>query len=77
MKGLKFKAGYANYGQSKTLSSVGVTNEDATELDLMLIYKPAKAWTFKIFNTVRTSEYSSDAKEYEMNHVRLVAWYDF
>ena len=77
MKGLKFKAGYANYGQSKTLSSVGVTNEDATELDLMLIYKPAKAWTFKIFNAVRTSEYNSVSNEYEMNHVRLVAWYDF
>ena len=83
MKGLKFKAGYANYGQSKTQGYVTSTSpgiasqEDATELDFMLIYKPAKAWTFKIFNAIRTSEYNSDAKEYEMNHVRLVAWYDF
>ena len=78
MKGLKFKAGYANYGQSKTVGWGSLTaNEDATELDLMLIYKPAKAWTFKIFNAVRTSEYNSDSAEKEMNHVRLVAWYDF
>ena len=77
IKGLKLKASYANYGQSKTTSSVGVTSEDATELDIMLVYKPTKAWTFKIFNAVRTSEYNSASKEYEMNHVRLVAWYDF
>ena len=77
MKGLKFKAGYANYGQSKTVGGGLTANEDATELDLMLIYKPAKAWTFKIFNAVRTSEYNSDSAEKEMNHVRLVAWYDF
>ena len=77
MKGLKFKAGYANYGQSKTLSGTMTAQEDATELDMMLIYKPAKAWTFKIFNAIRTSEYNSDTTEYEMNHVRLVAWYDF
>ncbi len=81
MKGLKFKAGYANYGQSKTMGGTApvavAANEDATELDLMLIYKPAKAWTFKIFNVIRTSEYNSNTTEYEMNHVRLVAWYDF
>lgn len=80
MKGLKFKASYANYGQSKTLGygpSKLVAQEDATELDIMLIYKPAKAWTFKIFNAIRTSEYNSDTSEKEMNHVRLVAWYDF
>ena len=80
MKGLKFKAGYANYGQSKTLgygTSALTANEDATELDIMLVYKPAKAWTFKIFNAIRTSEYNSDTAEKEMNHVRLVAWYDF
>ncbi|MEA3371477.1 MAG: OprD family outer membrane porin [Campylobacterota bacterium] len=78
MKGLKFKAGYANYGQSKTTGWGTLTaNEDATEFDMMLIYKPAKAWTFKIFNAIRTSEYNSDTAEKEMNHVRLVAWYDF
>jgi len=80
MKGLKFKAGYANYGQSKTEGYLNGTlsQEDATEFDMMLIYKPAKAWTFKIFNAIRTSEYNdAGGKEYEMNHVRLVAWYDF
>jgi hypothetical protein len=80
MKGLKFKAGYANYGQSKTLGygkSALAATEDATELDLMLIYKPSKAWTLKIFNAIRTSEYTTDTAEKEMNHVRLVAWYDF
>ena len=75
MKGLKLKAGYANYGQSKTKEDQ--VNEDATELDLMVIYKPTKAWTFKIFNAIRTSEYNKDTAEKEMNHVRLVAWYDF
>jgi len=48
----------------------------------MLIYKPAKAWTFKIFNAIRTSEYDGSTNgvktaDYKMNHVRLVAWYDF
>ena len=85
MKGLKFKAGYANYGQSKTEGGTSFTTAavtDATELDIMLIYKPAKAWTFKIFNAIRTSEYDGatngvKTSDYEMNHIRLVAWYDF
>ncbi|MEN8304495.1 MAG: hypothetical protein ABFQ64_10540, partial [Campylobacterota bacterium] len=66
--------------QSKTQGSSGTKMdavEDATEADIILVYKPTKAWMLKIFNTIRTSEYNSAANEYEMNHVRMIASYNF
>lgn len=77
MKGLKLMASYANYGQSKTSSAMGTPTTDATETDIILAYKPAKEWTLKIFNTIRASEYNTDAAEKKMNHVRAIASYDF
>ena len=81
MKGLKIIASYANYGKSKTLGYAAsnlVANNDATEADIILAYKPTKAWMIKVFNAIRTSEYdSSAAAEKKMNHFRAVASYTF
>ena len=86
MKGLKFMASYANYGKSKTtLSNSPAAGKDAltdaVETDLVLVYKPTKAWMFKIFNAIRTSEYdgttSTKYTERKMNHWRAVASYTF
>mgnify|MGYP000424353380 CR=1 FL=1 len=80
MKGLKIIASYANYGKSKTLgyaSSNLTAQEDATEADIILAYKPTKAWMLKVFNAIRTSEYTTDAAEKKMNHFRAVESYDF
>jgi len=81
MKGLKIIASYANYGKSKTLGYGGsnlVANNDATEADIILAYKPTKAWMIKVFNAIRTSEYDTSATaEKKMNHFRVVAWYNF
>jgi len=80
MKGLKIIASYANYGKSKTLgyaSSNLTAQEDATEADIILAYKPTKAWMLKVFNAIRTSEYTTDAAEKKMNHFSAVKSYDF
>lgn len=80
MKGLKIIASYANYGKSKTLGYGGsnlTAKEDATEADIILAYKPTKAWMLKVFNAIRTSEYDSSSAEKQMNHFRVVAWYNF
>ncbi|WP_373001326.1 OprD family outer membrane porin [Sulfurimonas sp.] len=81
MKGLKIIASYANYGKSKTIGykPTNLTpNNDATEADIILAYKPTKAWMLKVFNAIRTSEYDSSATaEKKMNHFRAVASYDF
>ncbi len=82
-KGLKFMASYANYGKSETLfkGSKAALN-DATEIDIILAYKPMKALTLKIFNTIRVSEYDEvvlkgKVKDREMNHFRVIAAYNF
>ncbi|UPT76937.1 OprD family porin [Sulfurovum sp. XGS-02] len=81
MKGLKLMASYANYGKSKTTGYAGlnlVASNDATETDIILAYKPTKAWTIKVFNAIRTSEYDSSAVvEKKMNHFRVIASYNF
>lgn len=74
MKGLKVMASHADYGQSDNKTAL----EDATETDLVLVYKPTKAWMFKIFNAIRTSEYNgTGGAEKKQNHVRAVASYTF
>ncbi len=79
MKGMKFMANYAQYGQSKTtFKNNGTTfaSDNAYEADFVLVYKPTKAWMFKIFDAWRVSEYnSSDNKR--QHHVRAVASYTF
>lgn len=80
IKGLRIMASYANYGKSKTVGYAAsniIAQEDATEANIMLAYKPTKAFTLKVFNVIRTSEYNKSTSEKQMNHFRVVAWYDF
>lgn len=87
MKGMKLMVSHADYGQSKTvMGGTGLAAvTDAVETDIVLVYKPTKAWMFKIFNAIRTSEYDgtthpSAAHKWtgrKMNHVRAVASYTF
>lgn len=78
IKGLKLMASYADYGQSKTIGWTNATATDnATEADIVLVYKPTNAWMFKIFNAIRTSEYNTDDVERKMNHVRAIVSFTF
>lgn len=79
MKGLKFMASYAQYGQSKTTINAGARSatDNAYEADFILAYKPTKEWMLKLFNAVRVSEFNSPTEERRMNHVRAVASYTF
>lgn len=84
-KGLKLMVSHADYGKSKTgaaggggVSAGAAATNDATETDIVLAYKPTKAWMLKIFNAIRTSEYSdASTNGRKMNHVRAVASYTF
>ena len=73
MKGLKFMASYANYGQSAGVT----TGTDATEADIILAYKPNKAWMVKIFNAIRVSEFDTATNDKTMNHIRMIGSYNF
>jgi hypothetical protein len=87
IKGLKLMVNYANYGQSKSmLGGIDTTTpntalEDATEMDTILVYKPNKAWMFKVFNAIRTSEFDgrviTKTPERKMNHFRVIVSYVF
>ena len=87
MKGLKLMISHADYGKSKTEAASGggdglaggeLGTTDATETDIVLVYKPTKAWMLKIFNAQRTSEYTEHATlGRKMNHFRAVASYTF
>ena len=82
MKNLKVIASYANYGQSdmtlKRKGKLALTSQtDAKETNIVLVYKPIKNLTFKLFNAQRTSEFSSNKKERKQNHTRLIVNYKF
>ena len=85
MKGLKLMVSHADYGKSKTGAAGGggvtpgaLATNDATETDIVLVYKPTKALMLKIFNAQRKSEYSDLSNlGREMNHTRAVASYNF
>lgn len=87
MKGLKIMASYANYGQSKTTTkwkrsdTTESAAQNAVETDIVIVYKPTKAWMLKIFNARKTSEYNfnntASIREGKMNHYRFVASYTF
>jgi hypothetical protein len=82
MKNLKVIASYANYGQSNmTLKRKGksalASQTDAKETNIVLVYKPIKNLTLKLFNAQRTSEFSSSKKERKQNHTRLIVNYKF
>lgn len=77
-------ASYADYGQSDTSAPAKVLKvgssgfvdpmTDATELDLVLIFKPRKNSMLKLFYADRTSEYdgSGNGRELQQQHLRFV-----
>lgn len=77
-------AAYADYGMSDTaapakvikVGAIGFVDPvtDATELDLVVIYKPTKKSMLKIFYADRTSEYdgTGNGRELEQQHLRFV-----
>jgi hypothetical protein len=92
MPGLRFIAGYYDYGQSQTmgavpnLSPLASPTSDARELDLVLVYKPKqfKGLMIKTFYVNRTSEYddyinpiSGKQADATMSHWRLMLAYSF
>lgn len=74
-KNVKLMASYANYGQSTLVGKTSQT--DASETDLVIVYKPWKQVSLKLFNVQRTSEYSTTAVEKTQNHTRLIMNYAF
>ncbi len=82
MKDLKLVMSYADYGQSATSAGNSpnpdyVSQNDAYELDTVLVYKPSKKWMFKLFNARRLSEYNGIVFERRQNHYRAIASYTF
>lgn len=78
LKNLKFMASYADYGQSDMLGGkYGLPTDDATELDLVVVYKPRADLTIKLFNAQRTSEYNSATNDRTMNQTRLIMNFAF
>jgi hypothetical protein len=85
---LTLKASYANYGKSETAAPLKVLKAgssgktlpftDAKETDIVLVYKPKKNITFKVFHAKRTSEYSGiNGKELTQAHTRAIFSYHF
>lgn len=84
LKNLTVVAAYADYGQSDTSAPAKVIKvgssgfvdpiTDATELDLVVIYKPTKKSMLKLFYADRTSEYNGtgNGRELEQQHLRFV-----
>jgi hypothetical protein len=91
MPGLVFAAQYADYGKSDTLGIIpnftqaARPTSDATELDLILTWKPkqVKGLMLRTFYVYRTSEYDDFVRpdgrkaDANMSHWRLVAAYNF
>jgi len=82
MKGLKVIASYANYGQSDmTLKRKGLSalspQTDAKETNIVIVYKPMKNLTFKLFNANRTSEFYTKKNGKEQHQTRLIVNYNF
>lgn len=85
LKNLAVVLTHADYGQSDSIgkfSGVGMVSaeEDATETDLVLIYKPWKKTMVKLFHANRKSEYDgagNGSKERTQAHTRLVLSHTF
>lgn len=82
MKNIKVIASHAEYGQSDmTLKRKGqpalASQTDAKETDIIVVYKPMKNLSLKLFNANRTSEFSTDANKRTQNQTRLIVNYNF
>ena len=78
VKGLTLVVGAATYTKSKTTAGSNNPTNDATETDIVLVYKPNKKFMFKIFNAQRKTE-KDDAIGFDhtQNHTRMMAHYKF
>ncbi len=82
---LTVKVGYANYGQSETISpkvpligGPATPLTDAEELDIVFIWKAQKNLMLKLFHANRTSEYDgTNGRELTQAHTRLIGVYKF
>lgn len=74
LKNLKCLLSYADYGQSTTLGKI--SQRDARERDIAIIYKPLPQISLKLSNANRTSEYSVYGSKTQ-NHTRLIMNYAF
>jgi hypothetical protein len=92
MPGLRFVAGYFDYGKSETRGAVpnvtpnAAPTSNADEIDLVLVWKPkqVKGLALKTFYVNRTSEYdgfvnprTGKKADATMSHWRLIATYSF
>ena len=82
IKGVKLMMSYTNYGQSLTSAgnspkSSFVSQNDAYEVDTVLVYKPNKKWMFKVFNVRRLSEYNGVKFNRRMNQYRFISSFKF
>ena len=82
IKGLKLMMSYASYTQSKTSAANSsrptyVSQNDAYEIDTVLVYKPIKKLMLKLFNARRLSEYDGVVYERRQNQYRIIASYTF
>lgn len=88
MKNLFVMVSHADYGQSDSKGAfrtndgpTGIleADTDATEQDIVLVYKPMKGLMLKLFHARRTSEYDGtlSGREFTQRHTRLVAAYNF
>lgn len=90
LKNLIVSTSYADYGQSTTTgfqkTATGLKpltpTTDATEVDLVIVYKPLKALTLKLMAAQRVSEYDGftlggSVKDYEQEHLRLIVNYKY
>jgi hypothetical protein len=72
-KNLSLIATYADYGKSDTaIPGFTTKTNDATERDLVLLCKPTKKFTIKLFNALRTTETNR-----RQDHTRVVLSYKF
>lgn len=82
------KGGYANYGQSDTVTKTDIPNvvntsqaeslSDAYELDFSLIWKPINKTIFKVTHAQRVSEFDDiNGKELQQEHTRFIGEYRF
>lgn len=89
MKGVKLMAHYADYGKSDTLGYGGAAlpaQTDATELDLIAVWKPRKDLMLKAIYADRTSEYKgvtggprppANIADKTQEHFRIIGVYNF
>lgn len=77
-KSLQVIGSYARYGQSEMKFLGNNAQSNASERDIVLLYKPQKNLMLKLFNVDRTSEFNGLGNSPKtQNQTRLIVNYDF